>query len=592
MPDQDTITVDVSAIQPKDSDVIRIDPRFIRPSGGKQYKEPWIVKQLPTAGAIAGSVLGGGIPGAAAGGMAGAALEEGIRSIKEDRFVPPKEAGKKILESGLEGAATEVGGRVAAKGLGKLSRMTPWYKAAQESVTKDIVQLNKEVPGGLGLTASELADRPRRIGQYLASYSFFGKTGMDKERKTAATRIESKVNEWIADFVKQSTTNPREAGTITRDALSSADKVFNREAKTLYKTVDQEAGGVTVNLDPFKKAVATQEAKASGLKKVGGGAVSAPESDVAKLFSTGKKINPDITFSEAQDLRSELTDRLRDDKLSPKGRRMYAIALENLNQSMEAAAQKKPGLWKAYREANDFYRHGKETFENEAITYLLKKDPEKLVGAVGPGSVTRAESIRKALTQYSKYASPDEREAMEKGFDSFREQWIRNRLFKAPEEGQAMDLFRLKKRMEVMGKGTLDVLFDFDPKGRVLLKNLNTLSAAMSRLTPLTAHGHAQIIKALSIATTAASGHLTGAAWEAVTTEGVPFFISKILYSPKLTRMLVEGLDDAALSKNRFMNIGNLIRTFRMAASGILDDDSPVKVKGEKQPQIPVPPGR
>lgn len=605
----------------------------------------------------------------------------------------------KVAEKAVRGASAGVvsasqtgslkeGAKTAAL-VGPLSRASAAKGIAKEAVdetTKRIAKLAKEVPGGLGTTTSEMADKPRtlnRVMQYLSSYSYLGQQGIKTRREAAAVKIGETVDKWLGSLGFSS--GPLGSGKVAGDALDSAKSTFKGEAQKMYADVDAKAGnastaapqppeasaskpaadvtyrvrdnphgifvealnkdgkvvggatfdrtenglkvqnlnvdkdlrrqgiasklydlakenhkavtgkepefstgsfqtdsgkafresydkrgastsptagtagGILVSTDTLKKAIGTEENKVTSLENVGIKRLSKPEGDASKVFDDARSVDPDVSFSDAQHLRSELTDMLRKDNQDPKTRRVAAIALDNLNHAMETAAKKEPGLWKAYQAANDFYRHGMETFENEAVAQLMKRNPETLANSVGKGQVSNALAIRRAMTQYIKYAKPEDAAQMHRGFDAFRDQWVRTQLLKTPERGAAIDLAGLKGRLQEM-KGPVQALFRFDPKSRTMMRNLDTLGEAISRMQKIGEHGLARLSETAAIGGGMTSaliamftGH-AGAAGEALAagTAGVAMgeaataAIVNSLYSEKTLNKFISAMEGAA----------------------------------------------
>lgn len=507
------------------------------------------------------------------------------------------------VKEGLETGAFVAGsvpiskgiGKVIGKGISEGIDKTGKSKFTETGTPAEVRELNRIVPGGLGLTAAEIANKPnswQKIAQYLSSYSYLGKQGIDSRRAAAAGEIQKTVDTWLGTLSRPNT--PIGSGMAGKTALDTARDVFNTRAKVLYDAVDKIAG-FKIPTDTIKKAIFAERDKLAKLTKAGAKKLGEPEGVVKDLIRDIETINPDITFSEARLLRSRITDRLREKAEDPQARRIYSMALANLDQAMETTAKSFKGdAWKIYRTASDFYKHGMETFENEAVSALVQKNPEALVDSVGPGKISNAISIRRAMTQYLPYAKPEEKAAMLKGFDAFREQWVRKQLLKSVESSGVMDLVGLKDNINKMGRDTTGVLFGFDKKGRDFLKNLNTLAEATANMTKITDHPTGHIIKGGMIAATIAGALVKGGsaltaggvgATELAVLEGIPPLIVKALYSPKLTKILVDGFTAPTAAKR----IANL-QTFVKAASvyaNMPEDPGELPVHAE----IPRPPG-
>lgn len=528
---------------------------------------------------------------------------------------------KEGVETGAFVAGSVPLGKVASsllpKGFSEAIDKTGKSKFTETGTPAEVRELNRIVPGGLGLTAAEIANKPnswQKIAQYLSSYSYLGKQGIDSRRAAAAGEIQKTVDTWLGTLSRPNT--PIGSGMAGKTALDTARDVFNDRAKVLYDAVDKIAG-FKIPTDTIKKAIFAERDKLAKLTKAGAKKLGEPEGVVKDLIRDIETINPDITFSEARLLRSRITDRLREKADDPQARRIYSMALANLDQSMETTAKKFQTLlpqhggnaWKVYRTASDFYKHGMETFENEAVSALVQKNPEALVESVGPGKISNAISIRRAMTQYLPYAKPEEKKAMLKGFDAFREQWVRKQLLKSGESSGVMDLTGLKANIDKMGRDTTGVLFGFDKKGRYFLKNLNTLAEATTSMTDIGKHGMGHGLKAGMLAATIGTSLWHGAsplttagigATELGILEGIPPFIVKALYSPKLTKILVDGFTAPTAAK-RIANLQTFVKAASVYANMPEDPgELPVHAEIPRPPsaprgtndQVPVPPRR
>lgn len=456
-----------------------------------------------------------------------------------------------------EGAKTAV----TVGPLSRASAASKIFPKAVDETTQRIAKLAREVPGGIGMLPDEMADKKlslSRVLQYLASYSMLGGEKLRSLRQEAAGRIAGAINKWKEEALGYRS-GPLGSGKVASDAIESARQVFRTEAQKMYSGVDAVSGSVAVPTKTLKQAIAAEADKTAFAKSVGIKELSKPDSDAVKIFSDADSVEENITFDNAQTMRSALADIMRKDGVDPNAKRIAQMAFSNLNQAMETAARKEPGLWKAYQSANNFYRHGMETFENEAVAQLLQKKPEALASSVGKGQVSNALAIRRAMTQYIKYATPEDAKSMQRGFDAFRDQWVRTQLLSSPERGGAApNLEGLGKKLEDM-RGPIQALFRFDPKSRQLLQNLDTLSKASGRMEKLGEHAFARFreVGAAMGGISAGLGLLFGhgghpveaaaiGAGTAVAGEVISRSIVHMLYRPKALEKFLATIENAA----------------------------------------------
>ncbi len=141
-------------------------------------------------------------------------------------------------------------------------------------------------------------------------------------------------------------------------------------ASNLYSDVDRLSGGQFINVEALQFAaedVATKAAKGLGAR------------DTARITKRILDLPPEIPFEDAQILRSDLLGVGRTGTELVKGKAQGAAKLL-AGEMDKAIADSALGLTgdalAAFRQANSFWKRGKEKFNSTFIKSLVKRDPE------------------------------------------------------------------------------------------------------------------------------------------------------------------------------------------------------------------------
>ncbi len=129
-----------------------------------------------------------------------------------------------------------------------------------------------------------------------------------------------------------------------------------------------------------------------------------------KLLDTirGEGLSPDatpdaLTFNSAQFLRSKLLYQLRDQTLSDDDRRVVSGLADRLGQAMDDGAKSiSPDAQAAYRDANTFWRKGKQQFETDFLRNVTEQYPSEIASRIADAKPEEIQQARDAMAGNTK----------------------------------------------------------------------------------------------------------------------------------------------------------------------------------------------
>ena len=304
--------------------------------------------------------------------------------------------------------------------------------------------------------------------------------------------------------------------------------------RTVTETVEREEltfGVPTASLKAWaeKRLPALQEIRAI---------TTGQEQNALSTFESITKLPGEISFEAAKNLRTELLEISRRASIENPKARTVGIAKRGsalMDDAIEDTFEtKSPGLLSDWRDANAFFKDGKDQFDNVMIRRLMRMASESGQGAefiasaaVAPGKITTLRKVKTALTpiEFQNF----QRFALQKIIaDSFNETTetlggvaLRSKLF-----GRTG-----------YGKQYLEELF---PKP--VVNDLRLLSEALVRGQQAQAGGIGtmwiQLSQAGAVAALATGGLTTGAA----TLLFGPALLSRIMLNPTGAKLLTRGV--------------------------------------------------
>lgn len=387
---------------------------------------------LPTAGAIGGSVLGarGGPEGALVGATLGSSVGElGAMGVETLTGAPPtmEEALQRYYGAARTGAVGELTGAGLATAAGKILRP---FAGKVTSVGREA--LSKY---GFQFTPAQVTDsRALDIAENIASGSMFGGGRYHKFLESQQHLFDAERARLIDRF--GGFRDPEAVGGIIQASRQAGIDRFQQQAAQKYADAAMLAEGVQIPMDDLvgfaqgelakRTALPGEVTGDSGLRllrqvaeaggdeaaavpQIGTGARAAmagrPEyADLATLLGQMESgtMATSLSFDQASFFRSELLRLVREREDAPGGQsdRLVGVA-KQLVKRLEGAidAHLPEGAKLAWREANAFYKAGKQRFDTEFLRKLGQKDPERVVDfIVKGGATTQVRAAREAVS--------------------------------------------------------------------------------------------------------------------------------------------------------------------------------------------------
>ncbi|MDE2098737.1 MAG: hypothetical protein KGL39_15895 [Patescibacteria group bacterium] len=573
---------------------------------------------LPAVGGAIGGGLGApGGPLTAAGGAAlGAAGGDAASQLLRRAYGEPAPAtsgaaAKELLKNSfMQGVLPEVGGRIITAPFRALTS-TRGILRPTTPVDETVLRFLKDhdligdVPASI-VRSRGAAGTYARMGQKFGEYAIAGRGTIEAARMNAIDKSSTLLNDWLSKFGRPS--SPQTVGANYQEAVTSAREMFGGTAANLYQKVDDLAQGSQVNLSSSvaeAKRLLSQRKTLANLYPN----LFSENAPYVKALEDVASSPENVPFAIAHQLRSRFISS------SPEVGTLFANESQGpfkklvgtITRDMATTAQGKSGIrasralspqaLQAYRTASDFWSDGRELFDRTIIPTLLQRNPEAVVAAMKPGAVSDVQAVKDSLFRYTPKAQA------QPIWNSFREQFVRSQLLRDPEgealgqggQDTASGLFRLKDRLQNYGPQFLATMFD-DPQGKTFLANTRALGEVFSRLDrTLPKERTAFIMESLRVPIAILSGMagdraggLTLGAAMGSGIEAFPYAMTKILYSPRATKILTEGLGGAVplLSKTGAVvprGVGAAITADFLRAYSAAEKDSDHSLPKEEQ---------
>jgi hypothetical protein len=467
------------------------------------------------------------------------------------------EAARRIAGAGVRGAAGEAVARGVLAGAGALGRkLQPTLRAgAREAIeaTQAAMPKTKEffrpLSTALGIkkpallpaeaTESTLIDSLQGI----AEASFFGSGKILKSKETT----DSVVSGLIDDLSTKLTGGAGrvEVGELLQDAVGEGIDAFNVTASGLYKQVDNLLGGANVNISGLKETAEELFAKAGkGL----------PGGQAKRMLRTIASKADDVTFEEAQILRSDLLNVGRQGTDLVPGRVIgFAKRLsKEADAAMETSAKELSAEGAtAWRNANDFWKTGKSTFNSSFVKRLANLEPEvALDKALQTGKATTINKLRDIIMDPKIQAEVGGEEIWSKVQGQFVKKVMKN-AFSDEITGELSGkhlLSTLRKQFDP------DVMKAIAPKGE--LKQFENFARALA-LNQAKQPGKALDV-AVRLGQAGAIGSLIFSDFkgESAAILLAPFVMSRAMTNPAIVKVLTSGMKAPASAKEltKFMS--------------------------------------
>lgn len=426
---EQTRGVDISALRAKGLDDAAIIDSIVNAEYENQPKPPevkvpeWGQKSPNLYGALGagyetggplaemlglggGALLGGasaGPAGAVGGGGLGFAAGKNIReSMGEALGVErPKGFMEQIAELPGEvatGAAYEAGGQ--ALGAGVSRGIEKLFKPAQKAVMPEILEAERELQRVTGTGFSPAQKTESRIIDTLEEVAEKSLTGSDRFYKFRLGQ-EKAFNNYVDDVVSSinkgglKNLTPEESGILLKNTIEGGTTAFDKTAQALYKNVDDIMQTATVNIAAVKNNAG------NFVEQLNKGVVPAGKFETVLKNILSK--SDAVSFETAQMMRSDLLKVTRQitELIPARAEGMAKQLAKNVDMAMEGSANSlgKNAL-NSWRQANKFYKAGKERFNDKFVKSLmgqLEKNPEIVIDKVfqnaRPGQIRKIKSF-------------------------------------------------------------------------------------------------------------------------------------------------------------------------------------------------------
>ena len=331
--------------------------------------------------------IGGGVAGAMTGGtlyaasrlvrMAypllvrslGAGVGEGAAAGIAQTFDPKEDLAKEIFRGFATGMSAEaIGGAIPAiikkigfKGLkySKEAEKAEELLSASKDKLKNGTSSIDDAAEGLITPGIGSENRYIDIAENLAEKSIFGGGKVIKARKGAENILTKELETFIDDF--SDATTRVNAGELALDAVQNSLDAFRANAKVRYDALTTAAKGVTVDISSTQKLAKKllDEAKPTELL----------ERDGIKVLNTITNLDPKVSFSVANNVRSKLlgVSRSSKDLIKGQGARYAQNVTESLTKNIDETAEAVPGDLKSIYNIPENYFNGL----NQQIEYRI-----------------------------------------------------------------------------------------------------------------------------------------------------------------------------------------------------------------------------
>lgn len=517
----------------------------------------WEEDALPgLVGGIAGGLAAARkstLPGIALSALGGAGAEgfhQVYQHIISDPNAPdtPTEAlkrmGKVALEQGigegvgrgLFGAASKIAAPFRKNVIPEAQKVNDTFKGIMTARAESDAAFQGVKP--IGFTpAQRSTSRVVDTLEEMAEKSFTGGERIRRYKELETESFKKLSDDLIADFSAYLTKDatPEEVGLVFQNAYAARDSVYRRLARIKYGKVDRMAGQAQVDLRGLKteaqKLVETAE------KRKGIGSTTAKDSLLEKVL----KLDDSVTFNEAQAIRSGLMDEIATMSSSADiGRGMARNFSKMVDSAMEESAKNlSPDAYKAWREANTFYRGYKQKFNNDFMSALVKvadKTPEKVVDKIFQnGAVTQIRNVRDLVPT--------------KTFETLKASYIQKIMQESLNGGDFVVGKTLKHKLKAMGQPALKEIFT--PQELQRIYNVAKIGETVQKPTGGGGGMLVQLMQgsgAVGVVTGLSTGRSDVAASGGIVLLA-PNVLSRMILSPAGSRYLMQGFRIPARSK-------------------------------------------
>ena len=232
---------------------------------------------------------------------------------------------------------------------------------------------------GIPLNAAQATEHPLpRNLQSAGERATVGGMAVKRQINAAQAAVAQHAED-LMDSFSPNTPDLATAGTTIQKGVQTALDREMANSRQAYAAIDQQAGGVAVDLKPLKQTAGQILNDSSFVRKAG----ALDQTRAASILQGIGNLPDSGTFSQAQQLRSALLDASRSPELAISNRAQAWIKqlTGTTDEQMMAAAQSKPDLESAFRDANDRWEQLQQDFNSPRsplFQALQTPDPSKV----------------------------------------------------------------------------------------------------------------------------------------------------------------------------------------------------------------------
>lgn len=329
----------------------------------------------PTPPLVRGvGTIAAGALGAFGGGLVGGATEQGIKSLADLPDAPKSfsEAFLNTLQAGGEEAAWDAGLNTLFLGGGAVIRgLRPQASELANSIRRVLEG------GGSGASLGQLTDNAVFKGmEQLTRGALVGGQPFTRLNLAQDKAIVNFTDDYIKTFsdVADNELTDVALGRVFLDTVKKGRGAHSAAAGELYRAVDEAAQGILINTSTIRGPAERRLAQLERTGNVG------RTREGGQILEDITSISPEVSFSDLQVIRSDLLSRKRAldaaDKADPVVKNI-SETLSEIDRVLDSASQAgdlPDAAVKALREANRFWKFGKDNFNNRLISSLVKKE--------------------------------------------------------------------------------------------------------------------------------------------------------------------------------------------------------------------------
>jgi hypothetical protein len=496
----------------------------------------------------------------------GAGIGEGTAAGVAQTFDPRDDLAKEVLRGFITGASAETIGAAIPAIIKKIGfKGVKYTKDAQDA--EDVLTATQgKIDNGTskvddaaqGMITPGIGSDNRYVDvlENIAEKSLFGGDKILKARKGAENIMTNEVGTFINNF--SDATTRVNAGELALEAVKNSLDTFRANAKVRYDALSNAAEGVTVNIQSTKDIAAKLLKEAEPTQLL--------ERDGIKVLKTIENLDPQVSFSVANNVRSKLlgVSRSSKDLIKGQGARYAQNVTESLTKNIDDAAEVVPGnLKELYDRAQNFYKKGVKKYNDKTLRSLTSKAPEEVYKTlIKPNRESTVKNFIKVINGTKDKELRDELIGSIKGTMLLDIASESNRLYRK------LNANYLLKEFDKFGKGTLEQIFTKDELSNIR-SLFNTLDVAQRKTVGEGVPGgmFIQLTQAGAVFGLATGAFTAPSAAILLT----PYIAGKMLTNKKIVNFMKKGFQLNPGSKEFYTNASQILGA--MVSNNLISED-------------------